>query len=493
MKLQRSRLSIVVYTVAFSILFSLLPFLTHSYLSFSFFLSSCFSIAVREICLIFPPVSDGRCIDQLDGYRCVCQSGFTGPECQRNVDDCAGNPCGEHGYCVDLVNDYRCQCQAGFVGSLCQEDVDDCDMRPCANGGRCTDLPNDFQCDCAPGFEGKDCSLMIDECRGSPCLHGGICQDQLADYTCSCPEGFWGKNCEKYEGMPIDPDNNHNKGVDGIKNTTFTARPPASPTTVGNGDLSGQMDSSTGDQDDGENGLNMTQLLVIVCLGVGIPLILIIIAVTILLCRKRSYLQQRHTQQNLENMAREKERHYINNMNNKSSTTVSSNLSSPTSDANIFTTLPNSASNSSSIKISNEEQQDINKLKAKHLMLAGDCGLTSSYSSDMETPASTPTGGGGGSTLNQHMSGTGPQQRNPNTACPSGYLRDVVAITHKELRLQTPSPPSSSSSSVLPSSSSACPATKGARRGSDCNLDFEKTYRRLDVDSLQADTKRPLR
>ncbi|GFR60340.1 delta-like protein [Elysia marginata] len=448
-------------------------------------------------CQSSPCQNGGRCVDQLDGYRCVCPSGYSGSECQHDNDDCVGNPCGEHGYCVDLVNDYRCQCHPGYVGALCLEDVDDCEMRPCANGGHCTDLVNDFQCDCAPGFEGKDCSLQIDECRDSPCLHEGICQDRLADYTCSCPEGFWGKNCEKYEGMPVDVniDNKPDNGGGNVKNNTFTARPSLSPTTVGNGDSSGQMDSSTGEQGDGDDGLSMTQLLVIVCLGVGIPLILIIIAVTILLCRKRSYLQQRqHTQQNLENMAREKERHYINNMNNKSSTTVSSNLSSPTSDPNIFTTLPSSASNSSSIKISNEEQQDINKLKAKHLMLAGDCGLTTSYTSDLESPvASSSTGnagagGGGGSTLNQQVSGAGPHQLTHNTACPNNYLRDVVAITHKELRLQTPSPPSSS---VLPSSSSA-PVSKGVRRGSDCDLDFEKTYRRLDVDSLQADTNRPL-
>lgn len=439
-------------------------------------------------CKSSPCENDGNCVDQLDGYRCICQAGFSGPQCQINDNDCVGNPCGEHGYCVDLVNDYRCQCHPGYVGSLCLEDVDDCEMRPCANGGRCTDLVNDFQCECAPGFEGKDCSLPIDECRDSPCLHGGICQDRLADYICSCPRGYWGKNCEKYEGMPVNID--PTKVTESTKNNTVTAVPSVSPTTVGNGDLAGQMDSSTGGEDEG--GLSMTQLLVIVCLGVGIPLILIIIAVIILLCRKRSYLQQRqHTQQNLENLAREKERHYINNMNNKSSTTMSSNLSSPTSDANIFTTLPSSASNSSSIKISNEEQQDINKLKAKHLMLAGDCGLTTSYTSDLDSPvASSSTGnggGGGGSKFNQQVSGA--HQRTHNTACPSSYLRDVVAITHKELRLQTPSPPSSSS--VLPSSSSAN-VTKGARRGSDCELDFEKTYRSLDVDSLQADTKRPL-
>ena len=293
--------------------------------------------------------------------------------------------------------------------------------------------------------------------------------------------------------MPVEVD-----GTTGSGRTNLTARTPIWHTTVANTDTGGQMDSSTGEHGEGEGGLSMTELLVIVCLGVGIPLILIIIAVAILLCRKRSYLQQRqHTQQNLENMAREKERHYINNINNKSSTTVSSNLSSPTSDANIFTTLPQSASNSSSIKISNEEQQDINKLKAKHLMLAGDCGLTTSYNSDMESPTGSSSasnagaGGGGGSTLKHLPSGSSPHPRSHNTACPSSYLRDVVAITHKELRLQTPSPPSSSSS-VLPSSS-ACPPTKGARRDSDCDLDNEKTYRRLDVDSLQVDTNRPLR
>ncbi|GFN86987.1 delta-like protein [Plakobranchus ocellatus] len=438
------------------------------------------------------PCQHGTCVDQLNGYRCICQPGYVGSECHELEYNCVDNPCGEHGYCVNEVNSYRCQCHAGYVGANCMENVDDCDMRPCANGGSCTDLVNDFKCDCAPGFEGKDCSFLIDLCRENPCRNGGICESRLADYICSCPTGFWGKNCHLYEGMPVNVDVVDNKNKNNI-----TARPPAPATTPGNGDLSGQMDSSTGEKGEGGggDGLSMTQLLVIVCLGVGIPLILIIIAVTILLCRKRSYLQQRqHTQQNLENMAREKERHYINNMNNKSSTTVSSNLSSPTSDANIFTTLPNSASNSSSIKISNEEQQDINKLKAKHMMLAGDCGLTTSYTTkDIDSSTSGNGGGGGGgggggSTLTQHVSSGGSQRT--HTPCPS-YLRDVVAITHKELCLQSPSPPFSSPPSVLPSSS-ACPPSQGGRRGSDCDLDFEKTYRRLDVDSLQVDTKRPL-
>lgn len=383
----------------------------------------------------------GRCIDQLDGYSCVCPAGYSGQQCQNNDDDCQGKPCLNNGVCIDLINDFRCQCVPGFVGTLCQENVDDCEMRPCANGGRCSDLVNDFRCECAPGFEGKDCSFEIDECKNNPCLNGGICKDLFADYSCTCPDGFWGKNCHLQEGATAPGDNRNFVNTGGVT----TERPQ---TTVANGDSAGQIGSNIDGEDDDGSDASRTHVLIGVCLGCGITLIIIIIIVIFILCKKRSF-HQRDTQQNMENLAREKEQRYINNMNNKS--------------GDIFTTLPSSASNSSSIKISNEEQQDINRLKAKHLMLGCDSFADPEGGGAMECPAAKLP-----------------------TSSSKQFLHNVVAQTHHELP--------STSSSLIPSSTStaSCSTSKGGSRGSVCDFD-EKPYRKLDVDSLQADSRRLLR
>ncbi|CAG5134091.1 unnamed protein product, partial [Candidula unifasciata] len=374
-----------------------------------------------------PCLNGGRCIDQPNGYRCVCPVGYSGQDCQNNDDDCHQKPCLNNGICIDLVNDFRCQCVPGFVGTLCQDNVDECELRPCANGGRCTDLNNDFRCDCAPGFEGKDCSLKIDECKSNPCLHGGICKDLLADYSCSCPKGYWGKNCHIYEGAIYT-----DASSDGTSQRSVTVRHPS--TTAASADSHGQIASSMQDNDSDEE-LSTAQLLIIVCLGIGIPIIVCIVVVIILLCRKKSYLQQRHTQQqNLENIAREKEQHYINNINKS---------------GDIFTTLPTSSSN---IKISNEDQQDINKLKIKH----------SKFSS---SSLSSPDGGGSLEDLPQKLQTSNSKQ----------FLHNLVVQ-------QLPS--TSFSPSSFSTSIQACPLKD------DQNSDYEKVYQRFTVDTLATDTRR---
>jgi hypothetical protein len=45
----------------------------------------------------------------------------------------------------------------GFSGNNCETEVNECGTNPCKNGGMCQDLVNDFKCMCLPesGYTGK--------------------------------------------------------------------------------------------------------------------------------------------------------------------------------------------------------------------------------------------------------------------------------------------------------------------------------------------------
>ena len=137
-------------------------------------------------------------MDKVNGFKCICPAGYTGPLCQTDIDDCqADNPCLNGGSCADLVNSFRCICVPGFTGSLCQTNVDDCLTKPCSNGGVCQDLVNDYRCVCKPGFTGKDCSVEINECTATSCFNGGTCVDRVNGFQCKCPAQFVGSRCER--------------------------------------------------------------------------------------------------------------------------------------------------------------------------------------------------------------------------------------------------------------------------------------------------------
>lgn len=50
-----------------------------------------------------------------------CPNGFTGPDCAKNIDDCASDPCGTkpNSHCVDGVATHTCVCDLGFTGAEC--------------------------------------------------------------------------------------------------------------------------------------------------------------------------------------------------------------------------------------------------------------------------------------------------------------------------------------------------------------------------------------
>lgn len=48
-------------------------------------------------------------------------SGYTGVNCETDIDDCVGNQCKYNSTCVDLVQGYRCECLPGYSGVRCTD------------------------------------------------------------------------------------------------------------------------------------------------------------------------------------------------------------------------------------------------------------------------------------------------------------------------------------------------------------------------------------
>ena len=170
-------------------------------------------------CAPGPCLHAGICTDGIGGYKCDCPSSHGGASCEVLINYCASGPCMNGGACSSLVDDFLCDCAAGFVGDVCEDDVDECASTPCAYGGICTDsitdanvCPDRFSCDCPSGYDTSDrcrppecpagttgptCEQDISECASRPCAHGSVCTElELSTYTCACTPGWEGENCE---------------------------------------------------------------------------------------------------------------------------------------------------------------------------------------------------------------------------------------------------------------------------------------------------------
>ncbi len=150
-------------------------------------------------CASNPCQNGGACTDGVDSYTCDCSgTGYVGDDCETNINDCASNPCQNEGTCTDGINSYTCDCSGtGYEGDDCETNIDDCTPNPC-NDGACTDGVNSYTCDCSgTGYEGDDCETEINECASGPCQHDGICSDLVNDYSCNCSGTGWeGNDCE---------------------------------------------------------------------------------------------------------------------------------------------------------------------------------------------------------------------------------------------------------------------------------------------------------
>ncbi|KAL3870939.1 hypothetical protein ACJMK2_038967 [Sinanodonta woodiana] len=66
------------------------------------------------------PCRFGACTDMLDGYTCSCDLGYSGSNCDINIDDCTDNACQHNSSCIDSNNSYTCACPSPYTGTFCE-------------------------------------------------------------------------------------------------------------------------------------------------------------------------------------------------------------------------------------------------------------------------------------------------------------------------------------------------------------------------------------
>ncbi|XP_030878105.1 neurogenic locus notch homolog protein 1 [Leptonychotes weddellii] len=167
----------------------------------------------------------GKCINTLGSFECQCLQGYTGPRCEIDVNECISNPCQNEATCLDQIGEFQCICMPGYEGVHCEVNTDECASSPCLQNGRCLDKINEFLCECSTGFTGHLCQYDVDECASTPCKNGAKCLDGPNTYTCVCTEGYTGPHCE-VDIDECDPDPCH-YGVckDGVATFTCLCRP----------------------------------------------------------------------------------------------------------------------------------------------------------------------------------------------------------------------------------------------------------------------------
>ena len=69
------------------------------------------------------------------------------------LDECESNPCFHGGTCQNQVDKYKCLCPTGFSGDFCEDIIDPCSGIICSSGNCIHDYRQTAPiCVCDPGY-----------------------------------------------------------------------------------------------------------------------------------------------------------------------------------------------------------------------------------------------------------------------------------------------------------------------------------------------------
>nr|XP_039261757.1 uncharacterized protein LOC120337916 [Styela clava] len=81
-----------------------------------------FTLDLDDPCMSSPCQHDGICESVVGTeYICDCMCGYTGKNCEIDINECENNPCTNGGICVNQICNFRCECPQGYVGDICQK------------------------------------------------------------------------------------------------------------------------------------------------------------------------------------------------------------------------------------------------------------------------------------------------------------------------------------------------------------------------------------
>ncbi|XP_052772238.1 uncharacterized protein LOC128211461 isoform X1 [Mya arenaria] len=128
---------------------------------------------------------------------CICEIGWTGPNCDVDIDECALNAVNcilPYTQCVNAPGSAACQCKTGYTAD---EISGEClDIDECVKGSThdceqyCNNTDGSYECSCRHGFlqNGGSCT-DINECNGAHnCEHQ--CENIVGSFKCFCDNGY---------------------------------------------------------------------------------------------------------------------------------------------------------------------------------------------------------------------------------------------------------------------------------------------------------------
>lgn len=122
-------------------------------------------------------------------------TGWTGRNCDHDIDECNRKTFCGRGNCTDTVGSFYCTCPPSVYGLMCQLDEDECMLHPC-NGGECFNKVGSYECRCINGILGENCETFNGStCDGVSCSKHGNCYISNGKPMCHCNPGYSGTDC----------------------------------------------------------------------------------------------------------------------------------------------------------------------------------------------------------------------------------------------------------------------------------------------------------